>query len=107
MKRALQAILIAGEQAKNDVLNGTKIITIREGHRDYTNGPVLIGCHILNWATMKNIVRVELTTLKNVSLDDIMKDGFVDHNNALNQLRKFYPNMTMDSEVSVVEWGRI
>ena len=104
MKRALQGLLIAGERMKNDVLSGVKKITIREGYRDYTKGPVLIGCHILNWVTMKNIIRVERTKLSDINIEDIEKDGFIDHIHALGVLKKFYPNMTLNSDVTVIEW---
>jgi len=104
MKRALQAILIAGEEAKEDVLSGRKNITIREGYRDYTNGPVLIGCHLLNWATMKKITAVSHRTLDQVWPWQFNADGFETQTDMLNGLREFYSDIDWDSEVTVVEW---
>lgn len=104
MKRALQAILIAGEEMKADVLSDLKRITIREGVRDYTPGPVLIGCHQLNWATMKNIIDVKYYKLIDVPVQDYKDDGFETRTDMFKGLQNFYPNLTMDSEVTVVKW---
>ena len=104
MKRALQAILIAGEEMKQDVLNNTKQITIREGHRDYTNGPVLIGCHELNWSTMREIVDVRYCTLREVPRIDYEADGFETQSEMLDCLAQFYPHINWDSEVTIVRW---
>ena len=76
MKRALQAILIAGKEAKYNVENNIKKITISEGHRDYTEGPVLLGCDKLNWATMRNITEVRHCTLVEITEEEYTDDGF-------------------------------
>lgn len=104
MKRALRAILIAGKEMKADVLEGKKKITIREGRRDYSNGPVLIGCHVLNWATMREITNVRYATLKNVPEEDYRDDGFDSKADMLMALSKFYPNVNWDSLVTIIRW---
>jgi hypothetical protein len=104
MKRALQAILIAGEQMRDEVLDNIKTITIREGWRDYTPGPVLLGCHILKWATMRNITDVQYKLLKEVTEEEYTADGFVSFDNMLDGLKRFYPNINSDSEVTVIRW---
>jgi len=104
MKRALQAILIAGEKMKEDVLSGKKKITIREGYRDYTKGPVLIGCHLLDWATMKNIISVTYKTLDDVTSKEYEADGFKSKGSMFLGLRKFYPDIEWNSPVTVIEW---
>lgn len=104
MARALQAILIAGEKMKEEVLNDTKLITIREGHRDYTEGPVLIGCNKLNWATMRHITSVRYTTLQEVTRDEYMADGFETKSELLTVLSKFYPDINWESPVTIITW---
>lgn len=107
MKRALQGILIAGEEMRDATLAGRKCITIREGHRDYTLGPVLLGCHILNWATMGEIIEVRHTILERVSRDELKDDGFLNWTDAILGLKKFYPNIDLDSDVTVIRWKKI
>jgi hypothetical protein len=106
-KRALQAILIAGEPMRDAVLNGTKKITIREGHRNYTLGPVMIGCHLLNWATLRQIIRVDWKTLKEVTSEEMVADGFKTQKGMLSGLKKFYPEITLDSPITVIEWEEV
>ena len=104
MKRALQAILIAGEEMRDDTINGIKNITIREGHRDYTPGKVLLGCHILNWAVMREIISVRHTTIREVKKEEYFLDDFRSREDMLDGLRKYYPDLTMDSPVTVIQW---
>jgi len=65
-KRSLQAILIDAKQSHDEVLKNIKKITIREGHQNYTLGPVMLGCHNLVWATLRKIKRVSYKLLKEV-----------------------------------------
>lgn len=104
MKRALQAILVAGEDGKLNVINDVKKITIREGHRDYTVGPVLVGCHILNWAVMRNITQVRYTQIKDLTIEECRDDGAEDCLEMLKILQQFYPNITLASDVTVIRW---
>jgi len=104
MKRALQGVLVAGEKMKEDVLYGRKFITIREGHRDYTEGNVMLGCHLLNWAVLREIVSVRHTTLGEVTVLEYEADGFETKSELLDGLAKFYPDINWESEVTVVRW---
>lgn len=105
MKKPLQAIVIAGEKMRDDTFSGKKKITIREGHRAYEIGPVLLGCPILNWAKSAAIISVIHTTLGQVSKQDLMDDYGSDlHEDAIKILSQWYPKIGMNSEVTVVRW---
>lgn len=104
MKRSIRAILIAGEKERANVLTHRKNITIREGHRDYTVGPVLIGCHILNWACLRQITNVKHTMLKFVSKEDLLEDGFNNLDECIASLKQWYPNINSESKVTVIKW---
>lgn len=104
MKRALRAILIAGKDAREEVLSERKRITIREGHRDYSKGPVILCCHLLNWAKMRKIESVRHTTLREVTIDEYKDDGYDTKSEMLEDLSKFYPDINWDSEVTVIRW---
>jgi hypothetical protein len=107
MKRALRAILIAGEEGKKAVLEGRQKVTIREGHRDYTEGAVLLGCPKLNWATMGNITSVRHTTLIEVTEDELRADGYLDKGEMYADLKKYYPKLTYNSPVTVIRWDEL
>jgi hypothetical protein len=104
MKRALQAILIAGRKMEEDVRYNRKKITIREGHRDYTEGPVMIGCHYLDWCVMRNITSVRHTILGEVAPFEYEADGFYDQIGLKSGLQQFYPNIDWDSPVTVIRF---
>lgn len=104
MKRALQAILIQGKKLEEDVRYNRKKITIREGHRDYTNGPVLVGCPNLDWCVMRNIVDVRHTTLECVKEEEYIADGFETDEDMMDGLKIYYPNIKWDSPVTVIRW---
>lgn len=104
MKRALQGILIAGTQMKEDVLYHKKKITIREGHRDYSKGSVLLGCPLLNWSAMRTIISVKHTTLEKVSREEFIDDGFESLLDLKLELKKYYPDIEWDSQVTIIRW---
>lgn len=105
MKRALQAILIAPDaNMRHAILIGQKTLTIREGHRNYTPGSAMICCHIEPWAVMVEIENVQHTTLGKVPPNDILADGFLDHRDAVQQLKRFYKDIDLNSDVTIVHW---
>lgn len=109
MKQALQALLIAPDPLMRlSIMLGKKKLTIREGHRDYREGPVIICCHVAPWAVMTKITSVRLTTVAELTPDELLADGYTKgHQQALADLRRYYPNLTMTSPVTVIEWGEI
>jgi len=104
MKRALQAILIGNEEMKFNCINGSKYITIREGHRNYTEGTVLLGSPDLDWCMIANIVIVRHTILRDVTEDEYKADGFEAKSELLIGFAEWYPEMNWDSEITVVKW---
>jgi hypothetical protein len=108
MKQALQAILISPNlQVRLDIMLGRKRITIREGHRDYKVGPVIICCHIDPWIVLTKITDVRLTTLSEVTQEELEDDGYTDHRSMLEDLKKYYPEISPDSPVTVIVWGNL
>lgn len=89
---------------EEDVHYNRKKITIREGHRDYTNGPVMIGCHLLDWCVMRKIIDVRHTTLKEVTPEEYQNDGFTDKDILIHKLKQFYPAIGWASPVTIVRW---
>lgn len=107
MDRALQAILIAGEKGMTKVINGDIKATIRVGERDYTNGPVMIGCHILNWARLFNITEIIHAKLIDLTSREIYVSGYDSYEDMFTNLKKFYPEVTHNTKVTFVRWETI
>ena len=104
MESPLQAILIAGETSRDAVIQGHRNATIRFGFRAYKHGPVLIGCHVLNWCVLKQIIDVQHFLLKDVPHDALKKLGYANAQAAQKDLQNYYPTITINAEVTVVEW---
>src|SRR3989344_3829301 len=107
MKQPLYALLIAPDhRMRTSIVYGDKTITIREGHRDYRPGPVMICCHLVPWAVMADITNVRHCTLREVTQEEYESDGFHSKNHLLSGMRGFYPNMTLDSPVTIIRWEK-
>lgn len=104
MKRALQAILVRGHESHVAVDRGEKKITIRNGHRNYTEGPVLLGCHYANWATLANITEVRHLILKQATQEELNDDGYENLEHAIEGLKQFYPDIDENSPITIVRW---
>lgn len=107
MQRALQAILVAGALQQAAVTSGAKKLTIRYGHRNYTKGPVLIGCHLRNWAHLAQLVSVRHTTLEQVTDAERCEDGYDSVAAMLVDLRRYYPDIRPESPVTVLRWDAL
>ncbi|MFH1047942.1 MAG: ASCH domain-containing protein [Patescibacteria group bacterium] len=105
----LTAILLAPEPTMwEDALSGRKQITIREGHRDYRAGTTaILCCYILNIAVQVDITEVRHCRLVQLTEDELKADGFLDLKDCMTQMKRFYPNIAFDSEVTVLRWNNI
>ena len=105
MKQPLTALLIAPDEGmRYDVETGLKTITIREGHRDYRPGLVMLCCHLVPWAVQAEITDVRHCALRDVTEDEWRDDGFVSQDDLLTRMRRFYPKLGLDSDVTVIRW---
>lgn len=103
----MYALLIAPDhRMRTDIIYDWKAITIREGHRDYRPGPVMLCCHLAPWAVMADITDVRHCALREVTQEEYEDDGFHSQDDLLQGMQRFYPNMTLDSPVTVIRWEK-
>ncbi len=108
MKPALQALLIANDvDMQYRTLSGLKQVTIREGHRDYRPGQVLIGCPDNTFVVSADIVDVRHCTLQDITEEEWTADSFTSQDNLLEGLKAYYPTVTLQSPVTVVRWEKV
>ncbi len=107
MKHSLQALLIApDDDMRERILRGDKKISIREGERDYRPGePMMVCCHLVPWAVMVDVTDVRHTTLGMVTEAEWTADGFESYAHLMTVLKQFYPRISYDSAVTVVNWA--
>ena len=105
MRRPLQALLIVPDvKMRRAVLEGTKRISIREGHRDYRPGPLVLCCHLEPWAVMVEVTSVRHCMLAEITIEECRDEGFSSRSELLYFLRRFYPDMLSQSPITVIRW---
>lgn len=109
MKQPLTTLLIApNSDVTLAIIYEEKTITIRNGHYDFRVGrPIIIGCYRASWAVMADITEVRHCTLGEVTKEEYLADGFETQKDLLEGLRQFFPNLDMDSPVTVIKWSNV
>jgi len=108
MKNPLYGLLIANDpQMCFNVMTGTKRISIREGHRDYQKGAVLIGNPDIAFIVTATITEVKHVLLSEVTAEEWIADGFISQDDMLAKLREFYPSINLDSPVTILFWENV
>jgi hypothetical protein len=103
----LQCLLIAQDWGMRiGVLDGGKSISIRTGYRDYRLGPMMIADHKEPFAVMVNVTSVRHCKLMDVTEEEMEADGFGSHDHMVRRLRRFYPDIRLDSPVTVIQWDQ-
>jgi len=110
LKKPLVALLIDPDrEMRHAILEGRKKITIREGYREgYDPGRlVMLCCEKDPWCVMADIVEVRHCTLAEVTPEELEADGFGDHEDMWEGMRRFYPGLDWDSPVTVIRWENV
>lgn len=107
MKRPLTALEMDSGHMEA-VHEGHKLVTIREGHRDYKNGDrLLIVCAHDDYMPFRAVVTaVTTTTLGQVDRSTMLSDGFRTQEELLAGMREFYPQIELRSPVTVIRWRK-
>ena len=84
-----------------------KRITIRQGWRKVLPGELLIvateGGPDGDFVTV-NVTSLTLTIARNVSEEDLRADGFTSVEDMVEKMRRFYPDFSEDTEVTIIRW---
>jgi hypothetical protein len=109
LKPPLYALLLAAEKPMwHAACAGLKQISIRTGHRDYqANRPMILATPDWNWTAMVDITSVRHCLAIELTENEIKADGFRDLPDMLKQMKRFYPEITESSEVTVIRWDNI
>ena len=108
LKRPLTALLVApNEITWNNIVAGKKKITIREGHRDYQPGLVMLCCHLINKAVQADITDARHCRLDEVTREEYTGDGYKTPSEMRDDLRQCYPSIDYFSPVTVIKWDNV
>jgi hypothetical protein len=89
-----------------DALESGKLTTIRKGRRDVSLGDLLFESVSGERQEVVNVINVHYCQLGNVYIGDLQNDGFKDHYDMWEQMRRFYPDITFEDEVTTIKFAR-
>lgn len=103
LRPPLQALIFVADLVPQ-IKTGEKRNTVREGHREYKEGSVLLGAPEANWCAMKTIVTVTHTSIAKMKRADYLHQGWKDREQVLADMQGYYPQLTMESPITVIWW---
>jgi hypothetical protein len=105
MEQPLYALLVAPDkEMRRKILAGEITVSIRAGRRDYRPGPAMLCCHKEPWAVAVDITEVRHCTLWGVAFEECRANGCESGGEMLDDLRRYYPKISLDSPVTVIRW---
>jgi hypothetical protein len=101
----MQKLMLA-EGVMDNLEYGNKLVTIRKGRRDIALGELLFESVEIQREAIVVVTKVIYCRLIEVPTEYYEKDGFESREHMLEGMRTFYPDLTWDSEVTVIEFNR-
>ncbi len=84
--------------------SGRKVSTIRAGWRDYRPGRMLARCDTIGWKRELEVTAVLLTKPRNISAQAY---GYEDMDELIESLRKYYPDFSENSPITIVAFRTV
>ena len=95
--------MLLAEDLFEQLLAGEKSVTMRNGHRDVRPGSFVFKCTQDESRSAKvDVIQVLHSRLADVPIGFLMEEGFDSTEQAEEALRRFYPHITKESEVTVI-----
>lgn len=108
MREAMYGLLIAGDKDREMILSGEKTVSIRTGFRRYKpDTTIMLGCHWKSWAVLATVTKVRYCILKDVTPEEVRKEGFGNLNELFSDLKQYYSDINWESQVTVIEWADV
>lgn len=87
-----------------DALENGKLTTIRKGRREIALGKLLFESTETKRQLMVDVTTVYFTRLETVNKEDLENDGFKSHQDMWEKMKRFYPDIQLEDEVTVVKF---
>lgn len=108
LKKPLQALLISPDKKSRErILSEEQNTTIIKGWRTYQKGYAVLCCPIEPWCVGAEIDSIRYTRTKKVTKNEYNKMGYASHKDMVEDLKNFYPNINLESPVTVISWKNI
>lgn len=90
-----------------DALALGKLTTIRKGRLIIEPGSLLFESVESKRQEVVRVVHVQYCKLADVPLLDLQNDGFKDHLDMAEKMKRFYPAITLEDEITLVKFERL
>ena len=87
-----------------DALKTGKTCTIRKGRRDIKLGKLLLESLDEKRTETVMVNTVIFTELLMIPFRYLSNDGFKNHDDMCEKMKRFYPDITMETECTVISW---
>lgn len=87
-----------------DELDHGKRCTIRKGDKNISLGPIKFVSDAFERTKYCEVWMVYKCKLKHVMVDDLISDGFESHSNMIDEMKRFYPDITSEDYVTVIKF---
>ncbi len=106
--RGKMQVLKLADDLFGPLRSAEKFTTIRKGRRDVALGELCFeGADDVELTEVVTVRSVTFTALGWVPFETLEADGFKDHDDMLEQMKRFYPNITFETEVTVVNFSTL
>lgn len=108
MKRPVQALEIEDNpDVLLSIMLEQKKISLREGHRDYIPGKLIIYNCDNNFSIQVEITSVKHSTLAEITEVEMKADGYQSKEEMLTDMKRYYPDLTWESPMTVISWDNV
>ena len=90
-----------------DILSGKKRATVRLGKRGVREGMTIFLAVGGRPFARARVVRVSFKKLKDLSPEEVRKEGHSSLSDLLKELRRIYPVISPEDEVTYIEWQMV
>lgn len=87
-----------------DALQYGKEVTIRKGSRDIKKGKLLFYSTEEKRQKVVEVLDVQVMELKDIPIDVLQNDGFLDIDDVFEQMKRFYPDIKFNSICTVIKF---
>ena len=89
------------------VVDGSKLVTIRKGYRDFEPGDTIKLVHVdhPSLATTRVVVFVLKCVAERIPHEYWQQDGFRSLTHMVNEMSKFYPDFNVQTPTTVIGWA--
>jgi len=107
LKKVLQAIEIGDPKEWVGTLWGEKTVSVREGPRDYHEGPVILISPDGSQSVQADLIKSRRCIINDVNNEELAGDWYRSKDHMIDDLGIYYSDIGLESEITVPMWKNV